>query len=251
MAHIIKTSNTLSEEYKRIRRKGRKSIAIGAMLSILLFAALFAFTDTYELLALTILIPVPVFVGRMIAMMCRREATIVEKGIEGEKRCASVVARLPKGYYGLQHVHVTYEGKSSEVDMIAVGPTGVFVIEVKNLTGTICGDYESYRWVQEKTGRGGGTYSKEFYSPIKQVGTHVYRVANFLKQNKIWAHVDGMVYFSNPDAKIHLRGNEGRIPVFSSYANKAIDIYRHVTERESVLSEKEIWRICSVLKRAR
>ena len=80
-------------------------------------------------------------------------------GLAGEVATANFIAKFPDSFSGFQNLNVTYEGKKSELDMVVVGPTGVYIIETKNHNGHIQGNFESHDWVQFKTGRAGGQYS--------------------------------------------------------------------------------------------
>ncbi len=168
-------------------------------------------------------------------------------GIAGETATANLIAQLPDGWYGIQNPVVAYQGKQSEMDMVAVGPGGVFIIECKHHNGRIVGRFDSHDWVQYKTGRAGGSYQKQFYSPVKQVGTHVYRLAHFLRQNGCQVHVTGMVFFTNPQAVVEVYGNPGDIPVFAGQTG-ATRMTRQMMSGQ-VLSPREVRQICDLLKK--
>lgn len=168
-------------------------------------------------------------------------------GIHGESETARIISILPDSYRGYQNLKVKFNGGVSELDMVVVGPTGVFVIETKNMKGYIMGSYNNPQWVQHKVGRGGTPYSKNFYSPVKQVGTHVYRLANFLRGHSCRVYVDAMVYFSNPATTVQLTGVPTTISVFSANANGAQGIYDRILSNDRVLSDDVISRIHALL----
>lgn len=250
MARIIRKSNALIQEY---RKNERRSIAF-LLLPLLCVGVIALYANRLDISAL---LPVILFVAPVtcvcfvFAAIFGREARVLAAGIEGERVTAEIISSLPKGYYGFQNVNVTYDGKTSELDMVVVGPTGIFVIETKNLNGTIVGNYEAAKWTQEKIGRGGTPYDNVFYSPVKQVGTHVYRLAKYLKQNGIRKHIYAMVYFSNPEAEVRIMGNSEHIPVFSSRDKGIRRIRNYITENESHLSVTEIQRVHRLLNKER
>ena len=86
--------------------------------------------------------------------------------------------------------------------MVVVTPTGVWIIEDKNITGSVFGNYDSPMWTQRKEGRQGGSYTKTFCNPNKQVGMHTYRLAHLLRDNGFSVYVKDMVYFANSETVI-------------------------------------------------
>lgn len=177
------------------------------------------------------------------------QATILGSGLEGENATADIVSALPEGFYGIQNVVVTFEGKKSELDMVVAGPTGVFIIETKNRNGEIRGNYGDREWTQYKIGRGGTPYSNDFYSPVKQVGTHIYRLAHFLREKGVKVHVDGAVYFSNPEAEVDIYGDAGNIPVFSYREDGDEAIIRYILSGKGELSTDIVRRVCQLLSK--
>ena len=171
---------------------------------------------------------------------------IKRAGEAGESATAYLISQLPQGYYGFQNLYVTYEGEQSEIDMVVVGKTGVFIIETKHLNGYVVGNYDSHDWILHKKGRQGGEYSKEFYSPVKQVGTHVYRLAKFLRSHGVSVHVDGMVFFTHPNTRISVAGEQGRIPVYAGQPG-ANSLVRNIMSGTANLTTQQIHSICSLL----
>ena len=83
-------------------------------------------------------------------------------GDAGEQKAGTILKRsLPDGYTIIQNVRVTYNGRSSEIDNIIIGKSGVFVVEVKNVKGTVTGNYERMHRLQNKTDRYNIEHQKE------------------------------------------------------------------------------------------
>lgn len=151
-----------------------------------------------------------------------REYSKYKSGLIGEKGTLSLLSDLPADWYILNDVTVTVDGNKSQLDIVVVAPNGIFVIETKNHNGDITGNIEDHKWVQNKIGRRGTPYSNSIYSPVKQVETHVWRLSQFLKLNGFNAWVTGIVYFSNKEASVNIRGTNDRIPVYSYYESKGL-----------------------------
>lgn len=171
---------------------------------------------------------------------------IERAGEIGETATAYLISQLPEGYFGFQNLNVSYQGKSSEIDMVVVGRTGVFIIETKNLNGNIQGEFDSHQWIQYKIGRRGGQYSKNFYSPVKQVGTHTYRLAHFLRDRGCNVHVDAMVFFTNPNASVQVYGTPGKIPVYAGQTGAEL-IFKQILSGNANLTQNQINQICNLL----
>ena len=175
------------------------------------------------------------------------KASSLKYGIKGERDTAALIERLPDGYYGIQNATVCFEGKQSEIDMIVVGPSGVFIVESKSRNGQITGDYDARYWTQHKVGRGGTPYSSDFYSPVKQVGTHVYRLAHFLRSRGMGINIEGAVYMSSDNSEVFLSGTPGRIPVFTNTPDGIDRLYKFILSGKANLSRQSIGAICNIL----
>lgn len=73
----------------------------------------------------------------------------------------------------------TAPDKTTECDVIFISSGGVFVIESKNLSGTIYGDIDVKYWTQTL---GGKNYS--FYNPVSQNQTHIRAIIRNIITNR-------------------------------------------------------------------
>lgn len=242
MAQVVKKTNDLIEKYT----KSRNIAIIGFIvcgISFILFGVC-AMTFTF---ALSPVCMIGFLGGGGVGGFFSQKASALHSGIAGEETTADIIRSLPDYYCGFQNVRVAYDGKMSEIDMVVVGPTGVFIIETKNMNGTVVGNFDNPQWTQRKIGQQGTPYSRNFYNPIKQVRTHVYRLANYIRSNGVNVHIESMVYFSNPDTAIQLVGTPSDTPVFSALANSSYDICAYITNRPQILGGEQIRRIVNLL----
>ena len=244
MAKIIKKSNHLREEYNKAKSASMLGFLASAI-GFILFAVLAVGAHMFS-----VAIPL-MFVfggGGLIGSMFKQKADALASGLQGEAATAEIFTALPATEYcGFQNITISFDGKQSELDTVIVGPKGVFIIETKNMGGTIVGNYDNPQWVQKKVGQQGTPYSKNFYSPIKQVGTHTYRLAGFLRENGINVHVNNMVYFSNPDAVIQLLGDRANTPVYSALANSSSELLMEILDRDDCIDEPTLIKIINLL----
>jgi hypothetical protein len=210
MAKIISNKNHLEKDIKKLNRTKRQG-------NLLILGLIFgAFTLHFSILPLIgpficfALMGIPTRKNKQLV----QEIKILKSGLKGEKQTLEFFKQLPDNYTVFSDLDIVAEGKSSQLDNVIVGPNGIFVIETKNLNGTIQGDSNDQQLIQYKVGRGGNPYNKAFYNPIKQVSTHVYRLSRLLKSNGVDTWIQGAVYFANPDCSVMIQ-NDTDIPVFS------------------------------------
>lgn len=76
----------------------------------------------------------------------------------------------------LKNVYVPTSNKTTEIDMLMIHEKGIFVIESKNYSGWIFGDYNQLNWTQSFP----NGEKHKFYNPIKQNRTHIKALAEYL-----------------------------------------------------------------------
>lgn len=245
MAKIITKPSELTNEYLTLIKRIKRAVLFSVIFVITsVVGSIIMNRETLFSAGLIILgVSALGFITSVFTAIIRsNDATVIKTGIDGEKNTARIISSLPDNYFGIQNAVIKFDGKLSELDMVVIGPTGIFVVETKNRKGCITGKYDSQKWVQTKTGRGGSEYSNEFYSPVKQIGTHIFRLAHFLKQNGVRHHIDAVVYFSGAD-KVEISGIEGEIPVITN--EKALKKY--IVSKDITLDDEKIGQILNVL----
>ena len=90
------------------------------------------------------------------------------KGVQGEFSIYKQLRKLKLGGYVLVNLYIPYKEGTSEVDVLWIHQTGIYVIESKNYSGIVYGFEEEKDWTQYL---GGQKFS--FYNPIKQNRTHI------------------------------------------------------------------------------
>lgn len=193
---------------------------------------------------------IPFIIFMVLGGSAGRKYSILRSGVDGERQTQKTVSRLSDNYAAISNVKVE-AGYESELDLVVVGDNGVFVIETKNHNGTIVGNTADERWTQHKVGQKGGQYSKDMYSPVKQVGTHVFRLSKFLKQNGINVWVQGIVYFSNYQAVVEVNQNLNNAPpVFAVSEDGERELVRYIGnyEGKNKIDKNTFEKIVNLLK---
>ena len=243
MAKLIKKTSTLEKQYRRQRTRGIRYLLLSALGILGILVGIH--------LQLPVVLGVGIlwwFVCILLAVIPVRDLNALKAGIDGEAAAAKLLKQLPSSYQCYQNVVVSSQGKTSEMDLVAVGPTGVFIIETKNLNGHITGGWDAQNWTLHKTGRRGGAYEKSFYSPVKQVGTHIYRLAHYLRERDCRVHIDAAVLFIHPDTSVSLHGTPGDIPVYAGKeGGKAL--LRHITDSNTTIPPQMLKKLHQLLEK--
>ena len=165
MAKIITMSDKLTAQYHKYRKRTVLWYVLCGIVFVTfgLIGAIFV-TSTFSLLPMFPIMGAFLLFG-FLGARSNQKAEAYKAGVEGEIATASIIASLPQNYVGIRNLEIAYEGHKSELDMVVIGPTGVFIIETKNTNGTIVGHYDNPQWTQKKIGQNGTPYSKNFTTP--------------------------------------------------------------------------------------
>ena len=96
--------------------------------------------------------------------------TFEQIGAEGEQQVYDQLVALFGRDFVFRNVYVRRRsGFLTEIDLLAVHPTGVYVVESKNYSGLVVGDCNQKDWEHIKS----NDYRRTFYSPVAQNKGHV------------------------------------------------------------------------------
>lgn len=203
-------------------------------------------------IAYTVVPAIVLFIGFIISSLTcitldeDYKSEIEEVGEQGEQIAGSILEKyLPDNYTVIQNLEIFYNDGTSEIDNIVVGNTGVYIIKVKNIKGELIGNYNEKNWIQYKTDQYGIEHTKELYNPVKQVGTHIYRLKNYLKDNKMVLHINGAVYCVNPETVLSIDEEQNKIPIFTYDSTQ--EMINYIMNGKEKLSEKTIEKIIELL----
>ncbi|MCT4634042.1 MAG: NERD domain-containing protein [Firmicutes bacterium] len=220
MAKILKSKkNNLKKKYRKYRRNS--ALGFFSLLGVPFYISRLGILPTFFV----------VLILMIIVSVSSRESKKLKSGLDGEMKSTKILEKLPDKYYILPNLQIMVDGSVCEMDHVIVGSNGIFIVESKNHKGIIVGNENDREFVQHKTGRNGGEYSKTFYSPIKQVNTHVYKLSQLLKKNGYRQWIVGAVLFTNEQANIRVRYKS--TPVFSVNENSSKSIVDYIENYES------------------
>ena len=120
----------------------------------------------------------------------------------------------------LRNIYLPYNGRLTEIDMIAVSKLGVFIIEVKNYSGEITGSLNDKYWKV----RYSSIHYEKLYNPVFQNIRHKNAVERLFKSSKLRGiPIFRPVIFSNK-ASLSLKGCEKSVFTLDSF----IDTYNNI-----------------------
>lgn len=97
------------------------------------------------------------------------DVVIKRKGKEGENIVNYYLQEIKDEGKILNNLYIpTVYGNTTEIDTLFLTTDAIFVIESKNINGTIEGNVEDERWMSIRDDR-----NRDFRNPIKQNATHV------------------------------------------------------------------------------
>jgi hypothetical protein len=124
-----------------------------------------------------------------------REIRSHQRGQEGEERVVEILRQNLDGQWYLFR-NTELPGRGGDLDVVLVGPPGIWVLEVKMFTGSYRNSSDT--WVV----RAGGRWRKSPSNPSQQARRNASRLASFLQANGIKLWVNPVVVWANPEAKL-------------------------------------------------
>lgn len=101
-----------------------------------------------------------------------------DKGEMGEWATEYALKKaLPSNIYTLRNLYIPYRNITTEIDLIMLHETGIYVFESKNYSGWIFGNENQQYWTQCL--KGGKKY--KFYNPLHQNRTHINALVSLLR----------------------------------------------------------------------
>lgn len=183
-------------------------------------------------------------VGVFFIHFTRDYVGILQAGTNGEKKALKVLADgLPDSYCCVNNVVVRFEERHNELDLVVVGPSGVFIVEVKNTAGNIVGDYEDQILQQKKRSE-----TKEMRNPVKQVKTHTDILSRYLRAKGVRCWVQSTVFFVNPKCAPEIRNiPQNGVQVFAVSQGGAQKLVDFIQRSKEALSKEQIEQIIGLL----
>jgi hypothetical protein len=186
---IVREIRTNGKTYKEQKISNyTRGIITGALMG---FIGLIGWITNYNFLTVLLLL------GPMLSVLSYNKSRNWIKGAEGERIVFEYLNELPQDYYILNDV--TIPSFYGNIDHVVIGPTGIFVIETKNFSGSYTIDEDNWFY-------GSGSNAKEAYhNPGEQIKANHSALINFLSSeglNSVKNSTHALVAFINPNLTI-------------------------------------------------
>lgn len=244
MAYVISKDNHLHRSYQRQKALFWWTFGLGLFLFALWVLIIFGIQKPP--LGLLLSCPILSFCLLIFAKTCYNELAILAAGIRGEKQTLELLKSLDSEHWIVTDKTITYKGQSSELDFVVIGPTGVCIVECKHISGKVLADPDAKLWNRVKTSHSGVERTKNFYSPVKQVNTHLYRLKKILQEEGISVHLDSAVFFSDPETQVSFTRKSVETPVFWGEKGKDM-LLSYLRKVRAPLTPQEVLKIAEIL----
>ena len=240
MAVIHNNFESINDKINNNKRKLLKDYLILLACAMASFGLvyLFSYFNNYFFSIVFLVITIVIVISWYKRLAAHRAQTAIDSaGAEGEDVVLSYLQILDNNYHIVPNAILYYGEKRSEIDVIVVGPTGVFIVEVKNYKGFIQGNTSDHNLLQIKTDNYGNSFEKPFYNPVKQVGTHRYTLNGVLNSNGINTNINICVFFTNKEARVNIvNDNDSDCAIFTDYHT----LIEYIQNRNVALNADEI-----------
>ena len=161
------------------------------------------------------------------------------RGIFGEAAMAALVARVcdtdKRHHILLRNLYVPARTGYTEIDVLLLHQSGIYVLESKNISGEISGNLESERWNQYLNEHTEHT----FHNPIRQNIGHILALEHFLKIRHEQAHFISFIVFSDRCTLRKVpKDNEVWSIVHCSELQDAL--LKRISDRKTIYSQQQL-----------
>lgn len=151
-------------------------------------------------------------------------SVITSKGLYGEYMLYNRLKYMEKqGAKFLFNLYIPKsDGNTTEIDMIMISNSGLYVFENKNYAGWIYGNSKNKTWTQVLPMGRGQSQKNHFYSPVLQNQSHIQALKNLQKDDIRYISI---IVFSNRCTLKKIEGNMGANVVLLSEIPSLVSIY--------------------------
>lgn len=210
MAKTVKIKSKLRQN----KNKALLVSTLSMLFSFIFFVSailLFVKNDTHIAFPVSFLVIGAVLI--IISLIGSKRYQIIKAGVKGEKSTLEILKKLPMGFTVISNPVIRENDREFELDFLVIGSEGVFIIETKNYSGTVCGAVSNTHWKQTKQLANGETAEKLVKNPVKQSERQLRKLKTLFKELDVNAYIYPVVYFANENVKLEYKMDE-ETPVF-------------------------------------
>jgi hypothetical protein len=206
-----------------------------------------------QIIALLILLGISAFMLWLVIsipkwIMNRLDKQIEEhrRGQEGEEKVTEMVIQALDGSWQVFRSICLPERNKGDLDLVLVGPPGVWVLEVKNYHGKYRNIGEAWQYQRGKKWK---TLSK---NPSRQAKNNAYRLKNFLKSDRIHTFVNEAIVWANQESPLFVENPSVTIWRYNRLADELGNIWQgeKLSKSEQNKIAEKLTRLCERQKNA-
>ena len=150
---------------------------------------------------------------------------------------AAYIACLYDGrhYKLLRNVYIPVLGGYTEIDVLLLHESGIYVFESKNLLGSVYGDENHHQWQRYKPN---GEMDR-IPNPIMQNDNHIEALCNFLKQNKYQFRAFSIIVFGEKANLKYIPDNKSLMSIHE-IGNLKTDLINKIKSEKNFYSAETI-----------
>jgi hypothetical protein len=187
------------------------------------------------LLIMLLILGLSIFLPDQITKRLDKEIEEYRFGQEGENRMVEIILQALDGNWHLFR-NISLPGRNKgDLDLILVGPPGVWVLEVKNFRGEYRNIGDSWEY------RSGKNWKVASANPSQQALKNALRLANFLKADGLNVFVNPVVIWANQDAPLFVENPSAAVWLYNRLADELGNIWHgeklSQSEREKIANK--------------
>lgn len=164
-------------------------------------------------------------------------------GEDAVSRAVSVACQQDRRFYKiLRNIYIPIHSEYTEIDILLLHETGIYVFESKNLSGSVYGDEEHRQWQRYKAN---GEMDR-IPNPILQNDKHIETLCNFLKQNKYQFRAYSLIVFGKKANLKYIPENRSFMSIHE-IDNLEVDLIKKMQSEDGFYSAETINEWCKKL----
>ena len=186
-----------------------------------------------------------VFIPDQIGKRLDKQIELFRFGEEGEERTVQMIVQALDGNWSLFR-NVSLPGRNKgDLDIVLVGPPGVWVLEVKNLRGEYRNIGETWEYHHGKN------WKIASANPSRQAKDNAARLGGFLQADHIKTWVNPAVVWANEESPLHVENPSAAVWMFNRLPDELGNIWQSEKlskEERSKIVEK-LTKLCDAPKK--
>jgi hypothetical protein len=187
-----------------------------------------------------------VFIPNQIANRLDKQIELFRLGEEGEERTVQMIVQALDGNWSLFR-NVSLPGRNKgDLDIVLVGPPGVWALEVKNLRGEYRNIGETWEY------RHGKSWKTASVNPSRQAKDNAARLGDFLRADNLKTWVNPAVVWANEENTLIVENPSAAVWMFNRLSDELGNIWQaeKLSKEERKKISEKLTKLCEVQKKA-